>query len=104
MTLEPVDCSDGYTDTAPVGMYPVNAFGLHDVLGNVWEWTQDCWNGSYSGAPVDGGARRSGGCSRRVARGSSSYSGPGVPPFGEPPGARSLVRILCRRDPCRPHH
>jgi len=41
--------------------------------GNVWEWTQDCWNGSYNGAPGDGSAWTSGDCSRRVMRGGSWY-------------------------------
>ncbi len=41
------------------------------MLGNVSEWTQDCWNDSYSGAPTDGRARESGDCSRRVLRGGS---------------------------------
>ena len=73
-----VDCSDGYAETAPVGVYEANAFGLHDVLGNVWEWTQDCRNGSYSGAPSDGSAWRSGDCSWRVLRGGSWYYLPGI--------------------------
>lgn len=59
----------GYKNTAPVGSFRPNAFGLHDVLGNVWEWTEDCWNGDYSGAPVDGSAWRAGDCSNRVLRG-----------------------------------
>ena len=54
-----------------------NAFGLYDVLGNVWEWTEDCWNGSYAGAPEDGSAWRSGDCSHRVPRGGSWYIEPG---------------------------
>ena len=62
--------------TVPVGSYPANAFGLHDMHGNVWEWTQDCWNGSYSGAPINGGAWESGDCSRRVLRGGSWSSLP----------------------------
>ena len=77
------DCSDGYTVMAPVGVYEANAFGLYDVLGNVWEWTQDCRNDSYSGAPVDGSAWRSGDCSERVLRGGSWFNGSGEPPFGE---------------------
>ena len=42
--------------TAPVGMFAGNGFGLHDVHGNVWEWVEDCWNETYAGAPADGSA------------------------------------------------
>ena len=65
-----------YRQTAPVGQFEANRFGLHDVHGNVWEWVEDCWNGSYAGAPADGSAWRSGNCDRRVLRGGSWVSGP----------------------------
>ena len=60
----------------PVGSFQSNGFDLHDVLGNVWEWTEDCWNESYAGAPVDGSAWTSGNCSRRVLRGGSWNNAP----------------------------
>jgi len=62
--------------TVAVGSYPANQFGLHDVHGNVWEWTQDCWNAGYWGAPNDGSAWESGECGRRVLRGGSWYDFP----------------------------
>ena len=56
----------------PVGSFPPNEFGLHDVHGNVWEWVEDCLHVSYNGAPSDGSAWTSGGdCSERVVRGGS---------------------------------
>ena len=58
-----------YEQTAPVGSFEPNAFGVHDVHGNVYEWVEDCWNGSYEGAPADGSAWLSGDCERRVVRG-----------------------------------
>ena len=53
-----------------------NAWGLHDMSGNVWEWTEDCWNGNYSSAPTDGSAWTAGDCSQRVVRGGSWFSYP----------------------------
>ena len=66
------DCTDGVVWTSPVGAYQPNAFGLHDTLGNVWEWVEDCWHDDYDGAPRDGSAwTRGGDCGRRVVRGGS---------------------------------
>jgi formylglycine-generating enzyme required for sulfatase activity len=60
--------------THPVGQRKPNAFGLHDMYGNVWEWTDDCWNESYAGAPDNGSAWTGGDCGQRVARGGTWYS------------------------------
>lgn len=57
--------------TVPVKSYAPNAFGLYDMHGNVWEWTQDCWNDNYIGAPDDGSAWQEGRCEWRVLRGGS---------------------------------
>lgn len=54
----------------PRGHYPANAFGLHDMLGNVCEWTADVWHPDFHGAPTDGSARLHGEKpDRRVIRG-----------------------------------
>lgn len=64
-------CGSRFDDdaTAPVGTFAANAFGLHDVHGNLWEWVEDCWNEGYARAPEDGSAWLSGDCSKRVLRG-----------------------------------
>jgi formylglycine-generating enzyme required for sulfatase activity len=55
--------------TAPVGSFPPNPFGLYDILGNVTQWTEDCWNESYTDAPIDAAPWIKGNCQRRLARG-----------------------------------
>ena len=62
--------------TVAVGSFDANGYGLHDVHGNVWEWVEDCWNGSYRRAPADGSAWEFGDCSRRVLRGGSWVNTP----------------------------
>ena len=67
---------DGYWGLSPVASFKANPFGLYDTAGNVWEWTEDCWNGSHHGAPSDGSARLEGTCDYRVVRGGSYYCFP----------------------------
>ena len=62
--------------TNPVGLKKPNQFGLHDLISNVFEWTEDCVNPNYSGAPTDGSAWLSGNCSLRVLRGGSWVNDP----------------------------
>jgi sulfatase modifying factor 1 len=69
-------CNDGYVYTAPVGSFKANAFGLNDMLGNVFQWTEDCWYADYTGAPIDGSPRSDGDCSERELRGGSWFSTP----------------------------
>ena len=69
-----MNCKDGYPFTAPVGSYPPNAFGLYDLIGNVWEWTEDCFYNDYASAKPDSAARTEAGCPARTVRGGDWFS------------------------------
>ena len=72
--------------TQPVGKKAANAFGLHDMHGNVAEWVEDPWHENYDGAPTDGSAwEKDGDASRRVVRGGSYVN--------NPPGLRAASRF-----------
>jgi formylglycine-generating enzyme required for sulfatase activity len=67
---------DGYAYVAPVGSFLPNAFGIHDLGGNVSEWVQDQWSETYAGAPEDGSAQTGTGRFHiRATRGGSWLSG-----------------------------
>ena len=89
-----VKCDDGHSETAPVGSFKPNLFGLHDMLGNVSEWVEDCYVNNYSDAK-DGSAVTTLDCAHRVVRGGSWYESPRVARaanrIGLPPSFRNNV-------------
>ena len=88
------DCEDGYVYTSPVGAFQANAFGVHDTLGNVWEWTGDCFVDSYAstrGADARPAAAEP--CDQRALRGGSwftlTFLNRPAARYGAAPGDRS---------------
>jgi formylglycine-generating enzyme required for sulfatase activity len=70
-------CDDGFAYTSAAGSFPANPFGLHDMLGNAFQWVEDCWQSNYTGASGDAAlAMISGDCGLRVLRGGSWSSVP----------------------------
>ena len=71
-----VGYGDGYWGAAPVASFSANAWGLHDIGGNLSEWVADCWHASYRRAPADGAAWFNPGCRQRVVRGGNWANAP----------------------------
>ena len=63
-------------ETAPVASFPANAFGLYDMHGNIFEWTEDCYEADRAHAPADGSANKEGNCANRVFRNGTFMSNP----------------------------
>jgi formylglycine-generating enzyme required for sulfatase activity len=79
-------------ETAPVGSYPPNAFGLYDMHGNVWEWCEDEYHSSYEGnPPVDGSAWKSTENNNTCVLRGGSW-------FNNPENCRSAYRLYLNRD------
>lgn len=81
---------DGFWGAAPVRAFRANAFGVHDIDGNVSEWVEDCWHDTYARAPSDTSAWVNPGCKSRVVRGASWASAPDQ--------ARSAFRLRAKPD------
>ena len=77
-----------FRETAPVGSFKPNRFALYDMVGNVFEWLEDCYSPDYVNAPDDGSAQKTGDCGRHVVRGGSWNN--------TPDAVRSAARSMSR--------
>lgn len=84
--------ADRWSNTSPVRSFPPNAFGLYDMIGNVWQWTQDCYVDTLAGRPTTAVAVDRDDCRFRVARGGT---------WGDPP---ALIRSASRNYAPPPNH
>ncbi len=71
-------CNDSAVYTQTAGAYRRNAFGLSDMLGNAWEYVEDCYHDNYVGAPLEGSAWQGASCDRRVVRGGGWFNDPQI--------------------------
>jgi len=86
-------CRDGHAHTAPVMGRKPNDWGLYDMMGNVWEWVQDCYHANYHGAPSDGRPWEEPQCELRALRGGAWNYGPAGVHSANRVGNRASLRI-----------
>ncbi len=87
-----VECNDGFVYTSPVGMFAPNSWGLFDMLGNVYQWVEDCQHVGYSMPPLAGASLATPNCALRIRRGASWAT----IPFGIRSASRTGVKIDSR--------
>jgi formylglycine-generating enzyme required for sulfatase activity len=68
-TWDFLPCKDGYARTAPAGSFKPNSFGVFDLMGNAWEWVQDCYADSLAAIPSDGAPSSAQDCQLHTVRG-----------------------------------
>ncbi len=83
-------CEDDHTNTLPVASFAANPYGLYDMIGNAFEWVEDCASTSHEGAPIDGAARQIVGCQQHFLKGGAFHT-----PIW-------LTRAAMRGNPLRP--
>ncbi|HEY1960918.1 MAG TPA: formylglycine-generating enzyme family protein [Rhizomicrobium sp.] len=88
-----IEGKDRWLYTSPVGAFPANAFGLNDMMGDVWQWVRDCSHDDYTGAPADGSVWAGGDCSEHIVRGGAWFQAPDSVRSAARAGDRSDFRI-----------